>query len=252
MKPWLAALLLLLAACTGPVGEQGPMGPPGEQGRPGVWGYDGPSGEQGPRGEPGPPGAQGEPGAQGDKGIAGPRGREGIRGPDGPEGDQGPIGPQGPPGESGVTGVAVTRYTIVFPKDSYNPTVLIPEDAATGDEAFKIVQFTAPYPDGTDRAFFDAGLMTAYLFQDQDALSSYGALPRQSRLITTYWEGPMSEAGVYAYSGARVLLNWARRAGVEFRDEGIVMYVDTFHLFEKGRDGWRLELSRLGPPAVTP
>ena len=243
MKHWLAALLLLLAACTGPVGEQGPTGP---------WGAQGQQGEQGPQGLRGEPGRVGPPGERGHRGPQGEQGPVGLVGPTGPHGPIGTQGDRGPPGLPGAVGVAVGRYTIVFPADSYNPTVLVPEGAATGDEAFDIVQFTAPYPRGTNRAFFDQGIVSAFLFQDQQALSSYGALNRDSRYITTYWEGPMSDAGVYAYSGARVLLNWARRAGVEFRDEGIVMYVDTFHLFEKGRDGWRLELSRLGPPEVAP
>ena len=255
MKHWLAALLLLVAACAGPVGsqgERGSTGPTGELGPRGLMGPTGPAGELGPRGEQGPPGDRGPVGEQGEQGEQGPVGPWGREGRIGLPGEQGPPGPEGPRGLPGAEGVAVGRYTIVFPADSYNPTVLIPEDAATGDEAFKIVQFTAPYPEGTNRAFFDQGIVSAFLFQDQQALSSYGALSRNSRYITTYWEGPMSDAGVYAYSGARVLLNWARRAGVEFRDEGIVMYVDTFHLFEQGRDDWRLELSRLGPPAVTP
>ena len=248
MKHWLAALLLLLAACNGTVGEQGPTGPRGEQGRSGVTGPSGPPGPPGervPRGEQGPPGSVGEQGPPGPPGPAGPVGPKGYIGVPGPDGPQGEPGPQGPPG---AVGVAVGRYTIHFPADSYERNLLIPEDAATGDEAFRIVQFTAPYPTGTDRAFFDAGIVSAYLFQDQQALSSYGALNRDSRYITTYWEGPLADAGVYAYSGARVLLNWARRVGVEFRDEGIVMYVDTFHLHPQGRDDWRLELSRLGPP----
>lgn len=250
MRHWLAALLLLLAACTGPVGEQGSPGPPGEQGRPGVWGYDGPPGEQGPRGEPGPQGAQGEPGAQGDKGIAGPRGREGIRGPDGPEGDQGLTGPQGP---SGVTGVAVERWLVRF--DTQPKEAQICWDGAndigemTAPDRVHHVRglrtycqtFTAPYPEGTSQAWFEAALVSGYLFQDTEELND-----RPS------FSGPIAEAR----RDPMLLLNWNNRAGVEFMSDGIRLVVATRSIADR-RDGfnvddWRVHLTRLGPPAVTP
>ncbi len=54
-----AALAILLAACSGP---QGPKGDPGPAGPPGPKGDAGPPGPPGPAGPPGPPGAQGPPG----------------------------------------------------------------------------------------------------------------------------------------------------------------------------------------------
>ena len=253
MRHWFAALLLFLAACTGPVGEQGPQGPtgpPGEQGRPGVWGYDGPQGEQGEPGPRGEQGARGRTGPPGEEGVAGPPGREGVRGPGGPVGDRGLTGPQGVPGESGVTGVAVTRYTILFPEDAYAEARLL-----TDRGTIEVVEFTAPYPTGTSRAFFDAALVSAYLFQDGlhpqcDVPTSRGNT--FGGCISTDWGGNFADAGVESSTGVRQLLNWSQRVAVEFRDEGIVLQIGTWRLLPGGRDEWRLELSRVGPPTVTP
>ena len=72
-----ALSLLLLAACTGPQGEQGPPGPQGPAGPAGEAGPAGPAGLRGPGGEPGirgPQGLQGPPGVPGDPGPAGEAG----------------------------------------------------------------------------------------------------------------------------------------------------------------------------------
>ena len=261
MKPWLAALLLLLAACSGPVGEQGPTGPRGEQGRPGVWGYDGPPGEQGPRGEPGPQGEQGKPGAQGDKGIAGPRGREGIQGPDGPEGAQGPTGPQGQPGESGVTGVAVTRALIQFTNPTEVPIChdgeselgekTAPNRVYEPDLPVRYVWCTiqtAPYPEGTSREWFETGLVTGYLFQDRESLNN-----------ADWYSGPLTEArwGVEAPESRpdralMMLLNATNKAAVVFDDNTIGLIITQWP-FNGRNDGvdlddWRVHLTRVGPP----
>ena len=51
------ALVLVLAACEGPVGPEGPEGPQGPQGLQGDAGSQGPAGPQGPPGPAGPAGA---------------------------------------------------------------------------------------------------------------------------------------------------------------------------------------------------
>ena len=252
------------------MGEQGPMGPRGEQGRAGVAGYDGPLGEQGPRGEPGPQGAQGEPGAQGppgDKGIAGPRGREGIRGPDGPEGDQGLTGPQGPPGESGVTGVSVSRHLVLFDPEMLEVPICQDNDTWFGQGTGRYLiydppipvggevwctAFNAPYPPGTSQAFFEAGLVTGYLFQDREYLEN-----------GRYFSGPLTEARHRGGGSEKrpqrewmLLLNRDNRAGVMFEPERIVLLVEWRQPSRSNGvnniDDWRVHLVRLGPPAVTP
>ncbi|MBI2916731.1 MAG: hypothetical protein HYY01_01950 [Chloroflexi bacterium] len=85
-----AALLLGLAACTGPEGQQGPAGPQGERGAVGAAGIAGPAG---PAGLAGAAGATGPAGAAG---AAGPAGAAGVAGPAGPQGPAGLRGPAGP------------------------------------------------------------------------------------------------------------------------------------------------------------
>ena len=76
----LAVGLILLVACTGPVGSQGEPGPPGPAGAQGETGPEGPQGEMG---STGPPGATGPIGLTGPRGPAGPAGPEGQQGPPG-------------------------------------------------------------------------------------------------------------------------------------------------------------------------
>ena len=132
MKTLVMAVLILMlaAACAGPVGpageigpqgergmrgEEGPMGPQGErglQGEVGPRGAEGPVGErgmegaQGIQGEPGPQGERGEPGEQGEVGEKGEQGRQGPPGATGATGPTGPQGPRGPAGEQGPAGPA--------------------------------------------------------------------------------------------------------------------------------------------------
>ena len=77
-------LSLLVAACTGPQGEQGPPGPQDQRGGP-----------PGPQGVPGPQGPPGEQGPQGNAGEPGPQGPRGAPGVQGPRGEPGPPGPAG-------------------------------------------------------------------------------------------------------------------------------------------------------------
>ncbi len=61
----ISAIVLVLAACTGPAGEageRGPAGPPGAAGADGVDGPRGPAGAAGPAGPQGQAGDRGEPG----------------------------------------------------------------------------------------------------------------------------------------------------------------------------------------------
>ena len=269
MKPWLAALLLLLAACTGPVGEQGPMGPPGEQGRPGVAGYgvsgpDGPLGEQGPIGEPGPRGDRGLPGEQGPRGEQGPQGERGLVGRVGPQGEPGPRGQTGPAGPIGVEGLAVGRWLVHFTgltevgicEDNDN-------DYGPGVSPYRIylprrplgdvwcVAFTAPYPIGTSREFFEAGLNTGYAFQDREALDN-----------ELWHSGPLAEAREPGGGTERrpwrdhlLLLNADNRVGVMFEDEHLTLVVESRmreHPNGLNIDDWTVFLTRLGPPVVAP
>lgn len=73
LLPRLAALVLVLAACEGPVG---PQGPPGEAGEAGAPGSPGPTTDGGLPGLPGPPGPQGPPGVPSD--VLPPLGREAL------------------------------------------------------------------------------------------------------------------------------------------------------------------------------
>ena len=229
---WIVGVVLL-AACSGPDGLDGLRGERGFAGETGPRGHSGPTGERGPEG---PRGRSGKPGTPGEPGPEGPRGYRGD------PGEQGPIGPDGPPS---VGGAVVTYHTIRFPAGSYIETF-----ARTDEGAIDAIEFTAPYPSGTSREFFDTGMVAAYLFQDQNALNSYCDLPRGSICISTYWGGNMADAGVDPYTEARQLLNWAQRVAVEFRDEGIVLQIGTRFLFHKGRDDWRLEMTRFGPTAA--
>ena len=90
----MAALALLLAACTGPAG---------------------PPGEQGPKGRDGQDGQDGIPGAPGPRGIKGPVGPDGVvlRGPAGPVGPTGPTGMRGPTGPEGPAGPAADFSAVV-------------------------------------------------------------------------------------------------------------------------------------------
>ena len=261
MKPWLAALLLLVAACTGPVGEQGQTGPPGEQGRPGLARPDGPPGEQGPIGEPGPRGDRGLPGEQGPQG---PQGEEGEPGKKGTQGEPGPRGQTGEPGPIGVEGIAVGRWLVKFTgltdvpicEDNDNdrgPTVspfriYLPRPPL-GD--VWCVAFTAPYPTGTSREFFEAGLNTGYAFQDREALDN-----------ELWFSGPLAEARGSGGGTERrpwrdhlLLLNADNRVGVMFEDEHLTLVV--VHRMREHPDGlniddWSVFLTRLGPPVVAP
>lgn len=96
------------------------------------------------------------------------------------------------------------------------------------------VQFTLPYPEGTDRAWFNDGLLTAYLFQQtfEDAAK---------------WGGPMTDAGIDPYTQQRQMMNGSRRVGIDFLDDGIRLSVAQWFLFLEDRDDWRVELTRLGP-----
>jgi len=89
VRPWVAPLVALAAACT-PAVEVGPTGPMG------------PGGIEGPMGMPG---SAGPAGLAGDGGEVGPRGDPGGPGPVGPGGAAGPPGPAGTPGWFGITGV---------------------------------------------------------------------------------------------------------------------------------------------------
>jgi len=62
------AVMLLLAACSGP---QGPKGDKGDKGDAGVAGPAGPAGANGPAGPPGPSGPAGKDGPKGDPGTSG-------------------------------------------------------------------------------------------------------------------------------------------------------------------------------------
>lgn len=283
MRQWLAALLLFLAACTGPVGEQGPQGP---------WGAQGPSGEQGPPGPEGPPsltgerGLRGAQGPQGKEGIRGEQGEQGPHGPQGPAGDRGPPGgrgptgdrgltgapgptgqqgEQGPPGPSGVTGVAVTRYLVHFADGPHDVPICEDNDndRGPGVSDYRIylprpplgdvwcAALTAPYPPGTDREWFEAGLNTGYAFQDREALD------------TELWmSGPLTEARAPGGSTERrpwrewlLLLNDDNRVGVMFEDDHLTLVVEFRlrpHPDGLNIDDWTVFLTRLGPPAVTP
>ena len=59
---YLFPILMLMAACEGPMGPAGPPGPRGQQGPAGQDGMTGPQGPQGPAGARGPQGLRGEPG----------------------------------------------------------------------------------------------------------------------------------------------------------------------------------------------
>ena len=266
----ICALILLLAsvACTGPEGlqgDQGPDGPQGDQGYRGVLGDPGPRGEPGLEGPPGAPGEKGPPGPQGDKGIAGPRGREGMKGPEGEVGLPGEQGPDGPPGESGVTGVAVTRHLIQFTDPTEVPIChdgeselgenTAPNRVYEPDLPVRYVWCTiqtAPYPEGTNRAWFEAGLVTGYLFQDREMLNN-----------ADWYSGPLTEArwGVEAPDSRpdralMMLLNATNKAAVVFDDDAIGL-IFTQWPFNGRNDGlnldeWRVHLTRVGPPAVTP
>ena len=109
------ALVLVLAACAGPVGEKGGLGERGLQGEAGSQGQIGLHGDQGIQGEHGPegaqgpqgiPGEQGPEGAQGAQGETGPQGEQGLDGDTGPQGDLGLTGDTGPQGEQGPQGAS--------------------------------------------------------------------------------------------------------------------------------------------------
>ncbi len=103
MLGWIAAALLLIAACTGPQGEKGDQGPPGPQGPAGASGQQGQAGPPGPQGEAGEPGPQGP---QGETGEPGPQGPQGERGDPGPQGAQGTQEQTGQTGQAGAQGSA--------------------------------------------------------------------------------------------------------------------------------------------------
>ena len=101
------ALILVLAACAGPVGEKGGLGERGLQGEAGPQGQIGLQGDQGIQGEQGPQGAQGSqgiPGENGEHGSQGAQGAQGTEGETGPQGEQGLDGDTGPQGDRGLTG----------------------------------------------------------------------------------------------------------------------------------------------------
>ena len=97
----ITVLGLVLAACSGAVGDTGEQGPTGAVGAVGEKGDTGPAGPTGERGETGSAGAHGDSGPQGPKSDAGP---VGLQGPAGPVGTPGPAGAPGLTGDPGPAG----------------------------------------------------------------------------------------------------------------------------------------------------
>ena len=103
------AIALVLASCSGPVGEKGGRGERGLQGEAGPQGQTGLQGDQGIQGIQGDQGMQGDSGilgAQGALGATGPQGERGLQGDQGPQGSQGLQGAQGAQGVRGLVGTA--------------------------------------------------------------------------------------------------------------------------------------------------
>ena len=112
--------------------------------------------------------------------------------------------------------------------------------------------FTAPYPTGTSQEWFEAGLVTGYLFQDREYLEN-----------GRDFSGPLTEARHRGGGSEKrpqrewmLLLNRDNRAGVMFEPERIVLLVEWRQPSRSNGvnniDDWRVHLTRLGPPAVTP
>ena len=240
---WVLLAVVVLAACAGPIGPEGPKGdtgPPGLKGFPGIRGEDGEHGPQGQRGNPGAAGPQGAPGI---------RGPQGEPGPQGPQGKRGIRGPEGPPS---IGGVIAERWTIEFPADPAEEEVCWHAERDFENPNEKVwwtdwrvhstygyrvpcYVFTAPYPDGTNRAFFEAGLLSGYLHQDWEMLENF----------RTY-NGPLAEAA----RDPLLLLNWHNSAGVEFVHNGIRLILATSYVVFRNSfriDDWRVHLTRLGP-----
>ena len=209
---------------------------------------------RGEAGRVGPPGERGHRGPQGEQGPVG------LVGPTGPHGPIGTQGDRGPPGPIGVEGIAVGRWLVHF-------TVLtdVPicedndNDRGPGVSPYRVylprpplgdvwcVAFTAEYPTGTSREFFEAGLNTGYAFQDREALDN-----------ELWFSGPLAEARSPGGGTERrpwrdhlLLLNADNRVGVMFEDDHLTLVVE--HRLREHPDGlniddWTVFLTRIGPP----